>query len=276
MRKDWEYYNHALVPTTPPHVDPDTSWMKDRKMWKELAGGKYPLFARWTTEFDCKYETNWWYIIREAPFEFEKLGKHAKKHIRQALRKCIVKKVCANECTEELFQVYEEAYQRYKNADNQISYDQFKKGIQDEETVEYWAGYDLNDRMIGYLAVIENGSCMEISVAKFSPQYMNLRVSDALYYTVLEYYLNKLGKKYVSSGQRSINHLTNTQEYKIETFGFHKAYCRMHIKYNFGVGWVIRLLYPFRNLFRILEKVTVVHQLLGVLKMEEIYRTFHN
>ncbi len=29
MNNEWEYYNHALVPTLPPHMDPDTSWMKD-------------------------------------------------------------------------------------------------------------------------------------------------------------------------------------------------------------------------------------------------------
>lgn len=56
MEKEWEYYNHALVPTLPPHIDPDTSWMKDGKKWKEYAGGKYPLFARWVTDFDCSKE----------------------------------------------------------------------------------------------------------------------------------------------------------------------------------------------------------------------------
>ena len=28
MNNEWEYYNHALVPTLPPHIDPDISWMK--------------------------------------------------------------------------------------------------------------------------------------------------------------------------------------------------------------------------------------------------------
>ena len=45
MNNEWEYYNHALVPTLPPHMDPDTSWMKDSAKWKEYAGGKMPLSA---------------------------------------------------------------------------------------------------------------------------------------------------------------------------------------------------------------------------------------
>ena len=40
MNNEWEYYNHALVPTLPPHIGPDISWMKDSAKWKEYAGGK--------------------------------------------------------------------------------------------------------------------------------------------------------------------------------------------------------------------------------------------
>ena len=44
MNNEWEYYNHALVPTLPPHIDPDTSWMKDSAKWKEYAGEiKFPI-----------------------------------------------------------------------------------------------------------------------------------------------------------------------------------------------------------------------------------------
>ena len=29
MNNKWEYYNHALVPTTAPHVEPDVSWIRE-------------------------------------------------------------------------------------------------------------------------------------------------------------------------------------------------------------------------------------------------------
>ena len=38
MNNEWEYYNHALVPTTAPHVEPDVSWIRNKKVWKEFAG----------------------------------------------------------------------------------------------------------------------------------------------------------------------------------------------------------------------------------------------
>lgn len=40
MRKDgWRYYNHALMPDTPPHVPANLSAMKDNDFWKNSGGG---------------------------------------------------------------------------------------------------------------------------------------------------------------------------------------------------------------------------------------------
>lgn len=275
MNTGWEYYNHALVPTTPPHVEPDTSWMSNRKKWKELAGDRFAVLARWTTDFDCGYETNWWFVVKDAPFCYEKLDKNDRKHVRQSLRKCTVKRIFAYECVDDLFRVYEEAYERYANADNKISYNQFYKDcMESDSNLEYWGGYDLDGRMIGYMTAEVHEAYVLISMAKFSARYMNSKVSNALYYTVLDYYLNKIGKRYVSSGERSINHITNTQDYKIRTFGYRKAYCRLHIKYNPSIAWLIKILYPMRNFIKIFEKNTFVHQVMGVLRMEEINRSY--
>ena len=69
MNNEWEYYNHALVPTTAPHMEPDVSWIRNKKVWKEFAGGKYPLLVRWVTDFDCGQETEWWHCIKDEPFD---------------------------------------------------------------------------------------------------------------------------------------------------------------------------------------------------------------
>lgn len=67
----WQYYNHAAVPTTAPHEIPDVSSITDGNIWK--MGGGTPLLARWTTDFDCGYETNWWYVIKDIPFNISEL-----------------------------------------------------------------------------------------------------------------------------------------------------------------------------------------------------------
>lgn len=53
--EDWKYYNHAMVSTVAPHEVPDTSCISDGTIWKQ---NKKALFARWTTDFDCGYETD--------------------------------------------------------------------------------------------------------------------------------------------------------------------------------------------------------------------------
>ena len=273
MSNGWEYYNHALIPTTAPHKDPDVSQIKRRSNWHRLADGRRPLFARWTTDFDCPQETNWWYLIKEAPYDVNEASSNVRRHIRQSLRKCTVKKISAEDCIEDLYRVYKEACARYQNMGHQVSYESFQEGyLHGEEQAEYWGGYDQEDRLIGYVVVLVWDEYVETSVAKFSAQYMNLRVSDALYHTILEYYLNQEGKKYVSSGQRSVNHVTNSQEYKINTFGFKKAYCRLHMAYLPIVAAAVHLIYPFRKHLKRFENQRIVHQLLAVLQMEEIVR----
>lgn len=42
--KDWKYYNHAAIPTTPPHEIPDLSPIEDGTIWSDLAGEK--IFLR--------------------------------------------------------------------------------------------------------------------------------------------------------------------------------------------------------------------------------------
>ena len=38
--KDWEYYNHAVIPSVEPHEEPDLACIKDRSIWK-VGGENY-------------------------------------------------------------------------------------------------------------------------------------------------------------------------------------------------------------------------------------------
>ena len=66
--KKWKYYNHAMIPMAAPHEEIDVE--PNKKFWKD---NKKALFARWTSEFDCGYETNWWYVIKDEPFDITTL-----------------------------------------------------------------------------------------------------------------------------------------------------------------------------------------------------------
>ena len=267
----WKYYNHAAIPTTPPHINPDTSCVNDGTIWK-IDGS--PLLARWTTDFDCDYETNWWYLIKDTKFDFEDISSKNQKSIRQALKKCDVQKIVFSENMDQIYSCYLSAYAKYENADNMMEKEQFINFCNSQEDyIEYWGGYDKESGcLIGYLMVGVFDNYVELKIAKFNPEHSNKRVSDALYFTVLDYYLNSCSKKYVSSGARNINHKTNTQEYKIKRFGFRKAFCKLHVEYNPKVKILMRIAYPFRKVFKKLDHITFLHQVNSIFLMDEISR----
>lgn len=72
--------------------------------------------------------------------------------------------------------------------------------------------------------------------------------------------------------EESLNHETNVQEYKINTFGFHKAYCKMHIQYRPCIYPIVKILYRFRHLLKRLDGNKLIHAINTVLQMEEIAR----
>lgn len=266
----WQYYNNAAIPTVAPHEEPDLRPIEDKSIWK--LDGKTPLLARWTTEFDCGCETNWWYVIKDAPFDLENITSKERKSIRQALKKCYTKVINPSDYMEDLYECYSSAYLKYKNANIQATKESFVKSWENNH-VECWGGFDKeDDKLIGYMTVCVHDTFVEIQTAKFNPIYLKRQVSDVLYHDVLYYYLNECHKKYVSSGSRSINHVTGTQEYKIRRFGYRKAYCKLHIEYNPNIRAFILVLYLFRKILLKFDNIHIVHQINAVLTMEEISR----
>lgn len=271
---NWIYYNHAVVPSTAPHENPDLTFIKDGSIWH--IDGKRPLLARYTTNWDCGYDTGWWYIIKDSPFDINSLSKNSRKHIKEAFRKVYVKQVDVKKNIDNLYECYHSAFMKYKQADNESTFDCFRKKCisSSDNGVEFWAGFAFDtDKMIGYMAVVPHDCWAEIQTAKFHPDFLNLRASDALYATVLEHYLNKNGLRYVSSGSRSINHVTNTQEYKEQHFGYRKCYCELHVIYRQPIKLIVAIAYPFRRFIHNLgKKIRIAHHLSAILKMEEITR----
>ena len=71
MPDGWRYYNHAAIPICASHEVPDLSPLEDRSIWNARGGA--PVLARWTSDWDCGYETEWWYVIKDEPFDITAL-----------------------------------------------------------------------------------------------------------------------------------------------------------------------------------------------------------
>lgn len=283
MEKEWEYYNHALIPTTAPHVVPDTSWMKDGKRWKELADGKYPLFARWITDFDCKEETGWWYCIKDDPLDISHLKYKRRRTINQGLQWVEVKLIQPSEHAQEMAGICLAARAGYgEHPDWEAERRELIEEFRSIDTPEKlgnreYTGAFLREtgQMIGYGIYEIYEDWVSQSVIKTNPDFLKYNVNAALAYFAAERYMGEnFSIKYISNGSKNISHETNYHEYLMKYFGFRKAYCRLHIRYRFPVGLAVRLLYPFRNRIYKMDRNPMVRNAASVLKMEEINRTF--
>lgn len=269
----WKYYNHAMIPDCAPYEEPDLSALKNGQIWKNVHGVGTPLLARWTTDWDCGHETNWWYCIKDTPVVLEDLRKQSRKDIRKGIGNCEVRIIECAQYVEQLYECYKQAWLHYKNVGEPTSKEAFAQNCGTNSLI-YWAAFEKESgKLIGYFTVCEHEVYAEICTAKFYPEYQHLQVSAAMYYTVLNHYLEKENIRFVSSGARSINHSTQTQDYKERTFGYRKAYCKLHIEYNPKIKWIINGAYPFRKLLKYLDGFRSAHLLNSVLKMEEIVRS---
>lgn len=127
--------------------------------------------------------------------------------------------------------------------------------------------------MVSYCTFEKRASYIEWSVLKSIPQYERLKVNAAIISYSLEYFNEAIIQGYyVHGGERNISHETTFQEYLERTFGFRKAYCKVHVVYRPCIKIIVDILYPFRG---ILSKIhnRLFHNINAILKMETICRS---
>lgn len=108
---------------------------------------------------------------------------------------------------------------------------------------------------------------------KTIPRFEKFAINAALVEGILNYYTDFLSSGgIICDGARSVNHETAFQDYLEKYFEFRKAYCRLHIEYRPKIRWIVKCLFPFRNLLKKYDGIGAVHKINGILKMEEILR----
>ena len=278
--KDWRYYNHAAVSALPPHMEPDLIPIKDGSIW--CLNGKRPLLAKYTTNFDCGFETNWWYVIKDSPFDISALKTKRRYEITKALRFFDVREINPVEHSEALAKVQETAFSaypaKYRPAFNKDSFIKalvgWEQQIREGVLKVFGAFYKETNELVGYSYIIVDKTYLNFAVQKTNPAFEKYNVNAALVNCVLEACNDKLSRDYyVCDGSRAINHETHFQDYLEKYFGFRKAYCRLHLAYPPSCKIMVALLYPFRRIVAMLGRcLGTAHYLSVILKMEEIAR----
>lgn len=271
---EWQYYNHAVVPTGAPHEKPDLKSLQNGDAWH--VGDSFPFFARYTTDWDCGYDTGWWYVIKDQPFDLSELKSGYRNKIKKGLKNFVCRRIDPNEYTEEIYRVLYKANETYAA----VTRDHLPKA----ETIAWirswksnkmmvWGAFNSNEELCAYSVVMDNGNWFNMVGQKAIPEFERLQVFAAVLYRMTDDLKEDIEKgKYICNGSRTVSHDTSFNDYLERYFRFRKVYCKLHIEYRGIVKWFIRIVYPFRRILLKLDNRRLFHSVNAVLKMETIAR----
>ena len=272
----WRYYNGAALPTCQPHEKADISAVKDGFVWK--LSGRRPLFARWTSDFDCVTETGWYWCIKDTLYDIDTLNSSKRYEIRKGRKNFRVELIEPKKYAAELafisrmaFECYPSLYKpKFNERDfiNSILY-----GAWDNKLV-FMAFEKITDKPSAYTVVILKGKTINLSQQKAIPYEEKRNVNFALLDYVNSYFNDYLIKGYyLVDGERNIVHQTNFQDFLCKYFGYRKANCRLNMAYPSYIKLLINFLWLFRSKFvKYKAKNSLIYKIYCVLKMEEIAR----
>lgn len=274
MIKGWKYYNHAMIPTTAPHKEVDTTPVKDGSIFEIK---EKPILARWTSDWDCGYETNWWYVIKDTPFDISALKSKKRYEINRGCKNFTVKEINPSEYQEDIYKVTKSAYETYPESYRpHIAHDEFIAEVCGWDFYKTYGAFSVEDNLLcGYACLIRDGSYIDFCMMKAIPEREKLGLNAAMVYMILtdqEEFLKNGG--YICDGARSIQHETAFQDYLENKFEFRKAYCHLHIVYSSKYKTVINVAYRMRKVLKKLDSISFVRKMNALLKMEEISRSF--
>ena len=267
----WRKYNSALIPNVSPHFAITNSTSEIKQLIKKQA----VFFARWTSEFDKKEQTQFWYVINDSTLNIEDYSANTRSKIRRGLKNLDLKKITRTEVLNNGYPVYKMSFNRYKSFQKPLNKSDFISYISNlDGNREFWGIYlKETNILVAYSQNKIYDTCCDYDEIRFIPKYLKLYPSYVLFYTMNQYYLNKRKLQYVNDGARSIAHNTEIQNFLIEKFKFRKAYCNLHIVYSFGLSISINILYIFRRLIALVN-IDVFQKFSVLLDQEHIKRSF--
>lgn len=249
MKEKMKYgiYRHALIWEGAIHNEPQLS----EKEVLELLNGSKAWMLRNLYDFDCKEETNFWYIIKDRYSEDE-YSKKVRKYIQKANAKFEIRIISRERMLSQGFDVYDKAHDHYKVDDGfRLSRAGFVSEIDSmaDGRFEFWGCIDKETDILQAYSIcdVHDGMCwFKYSRAnpEFLPKYYPMY---GLYDARHKHYLIDQGLKYVMTSARSITQHSEIQPFLIEKFGFRKAYCRLRIYYKPWLNVLIKCAYPFRE-----------------------------
>lgn len=236
------------------------------------------LFARWIDNFDCGYETEWYHVIKDEPFDITALKAKRRYEINKGLKNYRIQIINPKQYTLDLYKIIIAAYSSYpRKYRPKLNKTDFFTSIESWSTSDIivLGAFDrLSSHICGFVILINHEEYISYSVHKVMPSEEKKGINAALVFGVMEYFNKSNNYKYVTDGERAIRHETQFQDYLMKYFGFRRAYCRLKIVYNPYVKAIVYLLYPFRKVIYRFNSINFLHNIYSVLEQERIRRSF--
>ena len=262
----WRKYNGVILPNTPPHIKINDSIQSIQKYIKS----NNAWFARWVSDFDMRKESQFWYIINDAPMKMNDYSTNTRNQIKKGINNFQINIIDKSVIEREGYDIYANTFQSYNTFLELKSKEIFIRQLEGEW--EFWGVY-FESNLIGYSQNKVTNDYCEYSSIKIDLAYKKMYPSYALFFLMNNYYLNEKNLKYVNNGSRSVSHDTEIQSFLVQKFGFRKAYCKMHISYSPFVAVAIKFIYPFRFVVKRLNN-NFANRLLVLIRHEEIRKSF--
>jgi len=265
----WRDHFSTLLPLSPPIIKSQIDNIKAKKLIKDNSA----LLIRWESKFDSPKKTKWWHIIKDSQVDLGTYSRNTRSKIRRGEKKYEIFIVTKSIIIDFAYPIYRDTFNSYSTFEPLMSESEFKKEIIDfPEFSEFWIiKHRETKKFVGFSEnIILDNTCFYNTIW-VTPDAKKKYASYLLFHEMNKYYLNDKDFKFVSDGARSISHQTNIHEFLMSKFGFRKAYCKLNVVYRWDIKLLVKFLFLFKNLFRIIgfnNKITVL------LKQESIRRSF--
>lgn len=205
---------------------------------------KKALLLRYTTDFDQTRTQNWFFCLKDTPYDFEGLKSKRKNVVRKGIQNFTIRQIKLSNYVEAFWTLTNDAYQGYENPNVITREAAMKKAVAIDAREDYFVlGAFCNDDgvLAGYVWCHVNGNWITISEQKAIRAYENRGVNAALCHSLCTLYNEKYAHCILCDGERNVLHKTAFQDYLIKYFGFRYAYCRLRVVLNPRYAIWIRL-----------------------------------
>lgn len=264
MAEKFRYYNHSLVPNCLQNETIDFSKSELKEAFKK---NKKAMFFCYTSHYDCKYETGWYFVINNTGTKHINFSSsNLKRKINVIKKNVLVKQIDPIVYFNDLKRVTESATLSYKKYDRRNMPSHFDKwgGV--------FIGAFVGETLIGFVHMKKQNKQIDLSYEKTDLNYKKYYPSLALNLYAINHCCDFESGEYLTNGSKTISHVSNHNQFLIDYLGYRKAYCYLHIVYRPMINCFMPFLRFFSPLLKLFDKNNKIHLINSLLKMDKIAR----